>query len=163
METGKLAALPTFNLFMEEKNIDLHGVCPIFLEHLTTFVSKLNRYIPCQSYSQMFNWVRTPFEVSALEVHSQINCIAEQLIKLLRRQMWRDKFKIVSLLNFGRMFSQWNQIFLISASKQQLPFSLFQQHSRVKPAFQHWLWLKPSTARNCNRKMISDCIDNHSS
>ena len=81
METGKLAAFPALNLFVEEKNIDLRGICPIFFEHLTTFVYKLDRYIPSQNYSLIFSWVRTLFEVSTLEVHSQMDCIAEQLIQ----------------------------------------------------------------------------------
>ena len=50
IESGKLAASPALNLFMEEKNTDLRGICLIFLEHLTTFVSELNRYIPSQNY-----------------------------------------------------------------------------------------------------------------
>ena len=44
--------------------------------------------------------MRVLFEVSALEVHSEMGCIAEQLIELQSRQMWRDKFKIVSLTQF---------------------------------------------------------------
>ena len=87
MATGKLDASAALNLIEEEKNIDLRGICPIFLEHLTTFVSELDRYIPSQNYSKIFNWVRSPFEVSALEIHSQIDCIAEQLIELQSRQM----------------------------------------------------------------------------
>ena len=72
---------------MEEKNIDLRGICPNFLEHLTAFVSKLDRYIPSQNYSKIFNWVQSHFEVSALEVYSQVDCIAEQLIEVQSRQM----------------------------------------------------------------------------
>ena len=82
MEAGKLAAFQVLTLFMEEKNIDLRGICPIFLDHLTTFVSEPNRYIPSKNYSKIFTWLRSPFEVSALEVHSQMKCITEQLIKL---------------------------------------------------------------------------------
>ena len=78
----------------------LRGIRRIFLEHLDTFVSELDRYIPSHSYNKMFNWVRNAFEVSALEVNSEINCFAEQLIELQSLQMWRDKFKIVSLFQF---------------------------------------------------------------
>ena len=42
METGKLVAFPALNLFVEEKNIYLRGICSIFLEHLTTFISELD-------------------------------------------------------------------------------------------------------------------------
>ena len=82
------------------KNIDLRGISRIFLDHLNGFVSELNRYIPSHNYSKIFNWVRSLFEVSALEVHSEMDCIAEQLIELQSRQMWRDKFKIVFLTQF---------------------------------------------------------------
>ena len=33
METGKLAAFTALNIFVEDKSIDLLGICPIFLEH----------------------------------------------------------------------------------------------------------------------------------
>ena len=88
------------NLFVEEKNIDLRGICPIFLERLTTFVFELDRYISSQNYSQIINWVRSPFEVSAVEVQLQMDCIAEKLIKQQSRQMRRDKLKTVSLTQF---------------------------------------------------------------
>jgi len=38
-----------------------------------------------------FNWVRSPFEVSELselQVHCEMNYIAEQLIELQSRQLW---------------------------------------------------------------------------
>ena len=82
------------------KNIDLRGISRIFLDYLNGFVSELNRYIPSHNYSKIFNWVRSLFEVSALEVHSVMDCIAEQLIELQSRQMWRYKFKIVFLTQF---------------------------------------------------------------
>ena len=97
---GKLAAFPALNLFVEEKNTDLSGIRRIFLEHLNTFASELDQYIPSHDYCKIFNWVRSPFKVSALEIHSEMDCIAEQLIELQSRQMWRDKFKIVSLTQF---------------------------------------------------------------
>ena len=78
----------------------MRSISRIFLEHLNAFVSELDRYIPSHNYSKIFNWVRGPFKLSALEVHLQMGCIAEQLIELQSRQMWRDKFKIVSLTRF---------------------------------------------------------------
>ena len=81
VESGKLAAFPAFNLFVEEKNIDFRGISRIFLEHLNAFISELNRSIVSQNYCKIFNWVQIPFEVSALEVHSEMDCIAEQLIR----------------------------------------------------------------------------------
>ena len=77
MKTWKLAAFTALNLFVEEENIDLRGICSILFEQLATFVSELDRYIPSQNYSKMFNWVRSPFEVSVLEVHSQMHCNAK--------------------------------------------------------------------------------------
>ena len=38
--------------------------------------------------------------MSALEVHSDIDCIAEELLELQSRQMWKDKFKKASLTQF---------------------------------------------------------------
>ena len=100
MKSGKLTAFLALKLFVEEKNINFRGISRIFLEHLNAFVSKLDRSISSHNYRKIFIWVRSPFEVSALEVHSEMNCIAEQLIELQSRQMWRDKFKIVSLTQF---------------------------------------------------------------
>ena len=76
------------------------SISRIFLEHLNAFVSELDGYIPFHNYSKIFNWVQGPFEVSALEVYLEMICIAEQLIELQSRQMWRDKFKIFSLTQF---------------------------------------------------------------
>ena len=45
----------------------------------------------------MFNWVQYPVEVSALQVHPEMDCIAEQLVELQSRQLWRNKFKNLSL------------------------------------------------------------------
>ncbi|CAK8697394.1 unnamed protein product [Clavelina lepadiformis] len=118
MESGKKAAFPALNLFVEEKNIDLRGIRRIFHEHLNTFVSELDRYIPSHNYNKIFTWVRSPFEVSALEVNSEINCIAEQLIELQSLQMWRDKLKIVSLTQYWANCRR-NLILLTSANKQQ--------------------------------------------
>ena len=76
MKSGRLAAFPGLNLFVEEKDISLGVILPIFLEHLNTFLSELNRYIPSNDYCRIFNWVRNPFQMSALEVHSDMDCIA---------------------------------------------------------------------------------------
>ena len=100
MESGELAAFSALNVFVEDKNIDLRGISRIFLEHHNAFVSELDRSIPSHNYRKIFNWERSPFEVSALEVLSEIDCIAEQLKELQSRQMWRDKFKIVFQIQF---------------------------------------------------------------
>ena len=78
----------------------MRSITRIFLAHLNAFVSELDRYIPSHNYSKIFNWVRGSFEVSALEVHLEMGCIAEQLIEPQSRHMWRDKFKIVFLTQF---------------------------------------------------------------
>ena len=85
MKSGRLAAFPGLNSFVEEKDINLGVILPIFLEHLNTFLSGLDRYIPSNDYCRFFNWVRNPFQVSALEVHSDIDCIAEELLELQSR------------------------------------------------------------------------------
>ena len=100
MKKGRLAAFPGLNLFVEEKDINLGVIFPIFLEHLNTFLSELDRYIPSNDYCRIFNWVRNPFQVSALEVHSDMDCTAEELLELQSRQMWKDKFKKASLTQF---------------------------------------------------------------
>ena len=82
MKSGRLAAFPGLNLFVEEKDINLDVILPIFLEHLNTFLSELDRYIPSNDYCRIFNWVRNPFQVSALEVHSDMDCIAKELLEL---------------------------------------------------------------------------------
>ena len=90
MKSGKLAAFPALNLFVLGKNIDLRSITRIFLENFNAFVSELDRYIPSHNYSKIFNWVRHPFEVSALEVYLEMGCIAEQLIEPPSRQIWRQ-------------------------------------------------------------------------
>ena len=74
IETGKLAAFLASNLLVDEKNIDLRGICPIFLEHLTTFLFELDHYIPSQNYSKIFNLEPNPFKVSVLKVYLQMDC-----------------------------------------------------------------------------------------
>ena len=98
MEQGKIAVFPALNAFVEEFN--LHSIREIFLDHLSSFLSELDRYIPSNDYSKTFNWVRCPFEVSALHVHPDTDCIAEQLIELQSRQLWSNKFENVSLTQF---------------------------------------------------------------
>ena len=100
MEQGKIAAFPALNSFVEEEEFNLDSVREIFLDHLSSFLSELDRYIPPNDYSKKFNWVRCPFEVSALHVHPDMDCIAEQLIELQNRQLWRNKFENVSLTQF---------------------------------------------------------------
>ena len=78
----------------------MRSITRIFLEHLNAFVYELDRYILSHNDSKIFNWVRGPFEVSALEVDLETGCIAEQLIEPQSQLMWRDKFKIVSLTQF---------------------------------------------------------------
>ena len=100
MKSRRLAAFPGLNLFVEENDINLGVILPIFLEHLSTLLSELDRYIPSNDYCRIFNWVGNPFQASALEVHSDMDCIAEQLLELQSRQMWKDKFKNASLTQF---------------------------------------------------------------
>ena len=64
------------------------------------------RYIPSHNYSKIFNWVRGPFEVSALEVYLEMGCIAEQLIELQSRQMWRQVQKCFSDSILGECWSK---------------------------------------------------------
>ena len=99
MKQGKIAAFPALNAFAEEE-FNLHSIREIFLDHLSSFLSELDRYIPSNDYSKTFNWVRCPFELSALHVHPDTDCIAEQLIELQSRQLWRNKFENVSLTQF---------------------------------------------------------------
>ena len=55
IKRGRLAAFPGLNLFVEEKDINLGVILPIFLEHLNTFLSELDRYIPSNDYCRIFN------------------------------------------------------------------------------------------------------------
>ena len=79
MERGKIAAFPALNACVEEK-FNLLSICEIFLDHLSSFLSELDRYIPSNDYSKTFNWVRCPFEVSALLVHPDTDCIVTDYI-----------------------------------------------------------------------------------
>jgi len=46
----------------------------------------MDRYIPSHNYIKTFNRVRNPFEVPELQVHCEVDCIAEQQIELQDRQ-----------------------------------------------------------------------------
>ena len=153
-ESGKIACFLALNAFVEKEEIDLRGIRQVFLEHLTSFLSESDRYIPSHNYSKTFNWVRLPFEVSTLQVHSELDCIAEQLVEQQSRQLWRDKLKNVSLTQFWANVQSMEPN--LSDLCQQKLFCLFQLHTFVNLFFQHLLWLKPSTATNCNQKTTSD-------
>ena len=92
MEHGKTATFSALNAFVEEEEFNFHNICQIFLKHLSSFRFKLNIYIPSHDYSKTFNWVRCPFEMSALQVYPKTDCIAKQLVELQSRQLWRNKF-----------------------------------------------------------------------
>jgi len=47
----------------------------------------LDRFIASHDYIKTFNWVRSRFEVPELQVHCEVDCIAEQLIELQNRQL----------------------------------------------------------------------------
>ena len=81
---------------MLNKDINLHGICPIIREHLNTSVSELDQYIPSNNYCKILNWVPSPFQVSALEVDLNMHSTAEQLSKLQRQEMWRETCKMDS-------------------------------------------------------------------
>lgn len=89
------------NYFGEKHWLARH-LSKIFLENLNTFVSKLYGYFPSLNHSEVFNCWRSLFELSALEVHSEMNWIAQQLVELQSRQMWRENSKILNSnkLNF---------------------------------------------------------------
>ena len=100
MEHGKIATFLALNAFVEEEEFNLQSICRIFLEHISSFLFKLDIYIPFHDYSRTFNWVRCPFEVSALQVYPETDCIAEQVVELQSRKLWRNEFKNVSLTQF---------------------------------------------------------------
>jgi len=51
-------------------------------------LSEMDRNIPSHNYIKTFNLVRSPFEVPELQVHREVDCIAEQQIELQSRQLW---------------------------------------------------------------------------
>ena len=82
MQGGRIAAFPALNAFVEEEEFDIKSICGIFLEHLTSFLSELDRYIPSRDFCKAFNWVRIPFEVAAVQVHPVIDCVSEKSVAL---------------------------------------------------------------------------------
>jgi len=95
-----MAAFPAVNVFVEEVEIDFRCIHQIFLNHLATFLSGLGVYIPFTIHSKTFNWVRSPFEVSALCVHCKMDCSVEHKLELQSRQLWIDKINNISLTQF---------------------------------------------------------------
>jgi len=68
-------------------------VCAALVESFLSallHLSEMDRYIPSHNYIKTFNWVRSPFEVPELQVHCEVDGIAEQLIELQSRQLWSD-------------------------------------------------------------------------
>jgi len=50
-------------------------------------LSEMDRYIPSHNYLKTFNWVRSPFEVPYLQIHFEVDSIAEQQIELRSREL----------------------------------------------------------------------------
>ena len=140
MESGKMAAFPALNAF-SKKEFDL-GIRGIFLEHLTctSFLSELDRYITSHNFNKAFNWMRIPFVMSALQVYSEIDCIGKQLVVLQSRQLWKEKYKIVSL---PQVWAKVQSMKLKGDSRSGLYLQarktiyLFQLPIFVKMVFQH--------------------------
>ena len=99
-EGERIGAFPALNAFVEQEEFDIKSVCGIFLEHLTSFLSVLDRYIPFQDFCKAFNWMRIPFEAAALQDHPEIGCVGEQLVVLQSRQLWNEKHKNLSMTQF---------------------------------------------------------------
>ena len=96
MDTGKLAA---FTALWNRKILICVPFVQFFLiTSLHLFPSWIGIFLP--KLIAKFNWEQSPFKLAELEVHSQIDCIAEELNQLQSQQMWRDKFKTVSLTQF---------------------------------------------------------------
>jgi len=86
IERGRISAFLALNAFAEEVEIDLLCICHIFLRAFL-HLSAMDRYIPSHNHTKTFNWLRSPFEVPELQVHCEVDCIAEQLIELQSRQL----------------------------------------------------------------------------
>ena len=167
MEHGKIAAFPALNAFVEEE-FNLHNICQIFLVHLSSFLFKLDMYILSHDYSRTFNWVRCHFELSALQVHSETDCIAKQLIELQSRQLWRNKFKNVSLTQFwAEVQSKEPNLSDLSwqATKALLPFSttylceaVFSALAMIKTKYRNQL--QPEDDIGCALTTIDPNFDN---
>jgi len=65
-----------------------------------------------------------------------MDCIAEQLLELQSRQMWKDKFKKASLTQFWANVQLMEPSLSDLASKLQRLFCHFQPHICVNLAFQ---------------------------
>jgi hypothetical protein len=100
MERGRMAAFPDLNLFIEDEDLNVSELIPLFLEHLRLFLVELEKYIPRHNYTKMFSWVRLPFEVSAVELDCEDDTIAEQLIELQSKNLWKTRFQSVTLTQF---------------------------------------------------------------
>ena len=85
-ENGRISAFLASNAFAEEVEIDLLCICQIFLSDFL-HLSEMDRYIPSHYRIKTFNWVLNPFEVPELQVHCEVDCIAEQLIELQSGQL----------------------------------------------------------------------------
>ena len=103
MEHIKIAAFSAFNVFVEEFSCATL-VRYFFSIFLHFFSSWIDISLNSNDYSKAFNWVRCPFEVSAgsprLQVHPEMDCIAEPMVELQSRQLWKNKFKNVFLTQF---------------------------------------------------------------
>ena len=55
MEQEKITVSPSLNAFLEEQKFDLHGFCQFFLQHHSSFLAELNKYVPFHDYSITFN------------------------------------------------------------------------------------------------------------
>jgi len=86
IQNGRITVFLALSTFAKEVEIDLRCIRPTFLEHLTTSLRWID--IPFLTItSKIFNWVRSPFEVSELQDHREVDCTAEQLIELQNRQL----------------------------------------------------------------------------
>ena len=102
--------------------------------------------------------MRSTFEVPELQIYREVDCIAEPLIELQRRQLW-------SLIQFKWMSRQWNQISLICVRGQQKVFCFFQLHTPVKLFFndittfktKHGYQLQPED--NISHQVM--CVEDH--
>ena len=96
----RLADFPGFNLFVEEKDINLGIVLLIFPENLNIFLSELDRYIPSNDCRRIFNWAQNPSHMLALEGHSDMDSISGPFLEVQSRQMRKDKFEEATSTQF---------------------------------------------------------------
>ena len=103
MEKGKIAAFPDLSLFFEEEeDLEKSSLLEMFQEHLQGFLVELEKYIPQHGYASAFCWVRNPFEISEDTIleNEEDELVTEQLIDLQSRQLWKEKFKNLTLTKF---------------------------------------------------------------